>query len=243
MLSRTAAIQLGVALKHYPESSDYISPELLADNSIITPRLPLWADLLLEENPKAAKVYQILKHDRFSVVIGPGLLSNRRVIIDVVENGLVEIDWIPDPNPSPLDQIRGLIHKPEPQPCYSEYRWMLPWTTLKIRDSRSNWHPLTVNVDTGDNRELSLPPRLVKEFGLCLPDKDSFTDPDGPLETNRGEVEIFWQGRPRKVQCTQSREKNPPLVGMKLFLGNRIIIDNYNRQPVVKTARIPRPTF
>ena len=203
-------------------------------------------ELKLDGNPREVEA-EIIKPDDFSGVIGPSLLLGRRIVIDVEENGLVEIDWIPMPTrPTLLTRLTSILHRPyksKQQPS-DDYRWKLPWANLKVRDNKGVWQPRTVNVDTGDSGKLSLPPSLVEEFGLRLPDKCRVYTPCGPLDTCCGEVEIFWQGNPCTVQCVQLQEKNPPLVGMKLLRGNRITIDlSYEDmgRSFVEIAPIPQP--
>ena len=238
MLSETAAIQHGIAFRYNYDSSASIGPLPRVLSSM--PEFPIWVELFLEGNQRVVKP-KIIKADDILGVIGPSLLLNRRITIDVVEGGLVKLDWIP--KPTRLARIRNQIFKPEPQLPSLRYRHKLPWTNLSVRGRRGEWQPTTMNVDTGDNGELSLPPSLVEEFGLWLPDKCQKITPDGLFDTICGDAEIFWQGKLRTVKCIQREEKNPPLIGMELLRGNRITIDvnvdlNYV-PPRVEIARIP----
>ncbi len=214
-------------------------------NSMSTPYERI--ELKLDGNPKEVKA-EIIKPNHFPGVIGPSLLLSKRIVIDVEEDGLVEIDWIPSPiRPTPPARLLRLlrrIRKPKPQRPSEVYKckWKLPWVNIAIKDIRGEWHPVTVNVDTGDNGELSLPPSLVERFGLKLPNKCRVNTPCGPLDTCCGKVKIFWEGNPCTVQCVQLQEKNPPLIGMNLLRGKRITIDlsyDYMGQSFVEIARIP----
>ena len=198
MLSEAAAIQHGIAIRPYRDSQASIPLSPRPDKSMTYP--PFWVELQLEGTSRVVKT-KIPEDDHFAGVIGPKLLLGRRVTIDVEKNGAVEIDCIPSPNL--LARIRRRILNPE-HPLYFwewEHNWKLPWMDLVIRDGEGRWNPLTVNVDTGDSEQLSLPPSKVEEFGFRLPGRCEVGTPDGPLATSCGEVEICWQGEPIKVQC------------------------------------------
>ena len=237
MLSEAKATELDIAVRYNRDSSAFVGPMPSLDDSM--PISPHWIEVRLEGIPRVAK-NKIIRADDFAGVIGPSLLLNRRITIDVVRGGVVEIDKIP--TSSLLDRIRSLIRKHERQrPCL-EYIWQLPWTDVSIRDNRDMWRRFSANVDTGSNGQLSLPPSYVEEFRLRLPGKRQLNTPDGPIEASCGEVEICWQGKPRIVQFTQHQEDKPPLIGMKLLSGNRITIDvdvDYV-PPRVGIARMPR---
>ena len=198
---------------------------------------PYWVELQLEGYSRVVEA-QILKTDDFSGAIGPDLLLNKRITVDVVENELVEIDEIPEP--TPFDRIRGLIRRPERQWPSSEYVWNLPWTNLKVRDSAGEWQPLTANVDTGNSQQLSLPTSYVERFGLRLPGKCQVRTSDGPSDASCGDVEVVWQGSERTVRCIQWQKLDRPIIGMKLLSGKRITIDLDQCAPMVNIAPMPR---
>ena len=113
-----------------------------------------WVELKLDGNSTKEVKAEILKFNHFPGVIGPSLLLNRRIVIDIEDNGLVEIDWITRPTqPTFLTRLLRRIRKPEQQLPSLEYMWKykLPWVNLAIKDSRDKWHHITVNVDTGNN--------------------------------------------------------------------------------------------
>ncbi len=237
MLAETTAIELGIAVRYDRDSPASISPIPRLDDSMTMP--PHWVELQLEGIPRVAK-NKIIKTDDFAGAIGPSLLLNRRMTIDVVRNGVVEIDQIPAPTLP--DRIRSLILKHERQRPSPEYVWKLPWIDVAIRDSRGRWRSFSANVDTGNSEQLSLPPSCVERFGLRLPDRCWVNTPDGPINASCGEVEMFWQGSSCTVQCIEHQQEKPPLIGMKLLSGNRITIDvdvDYV-SPRVEIARIPR---
>ena len=235
MLAEATVSQHGIAIRYDYNSPASIGPILRLGNSMPMP--PHWVELQLEGIPRVVE-NKILETDDFSGVIGPSLLLNRRITIDVVRNGAVEIDWIPAP--TSLDRIRSLIRKPKRQRPSPEYIWQLPWVDMAIKDSEGRWQPFSANVDTGDSGQLSLPPSYVERFGLRLPGECRVNTPDGPFDTSCGEVEICWQGSPCTVQCIERQDINPPLIGMKLLRGNRITIDFDYLPSVVEIAPIPR---
>ena len=115
MLAETTVSQHSIAIRHDYNSPASIGPLQRSGNGIPMP--PCWVELQMEGNSRVVEV-QTLKTDDFSGVIGPTLLLNRRVTIDVVNNGAVEIDWISAS--TPLDRIRSLIRRPERQWAFSQ---------------------------------------------------------------------------------------------------------------------------
>ena len=220
MLAENTVSKHGIAIRYDYNSPASIGPALRPANSIPMP--PHWVELQLEGIPRIVED-KIVKSDDFSGVIGPSLLLNRRITIDVVKDGVVEIDCIPAP--TLLARIRSLIRKPERQRPSFEYVWNLPWTDMVIKDSKGGWRHFSANVDTGNSEHLSLPPNKVEEFGLRLPGKCWVNAPDGPFHASCGEVEICWQGSSCTIECIQHQDEKPPLIGMKLLRGNRITID------------------
>ena len=235
MLAETTASELGIGDRYNRDSPASIGPIPRLGDSM--PSSPHWVELQLEESLRVVE-HKTLKTDDFAGVIGPSLLSNQRITIDVVRNGAVEIDQIPAP--TLLDRIRSRILKHERQRPSPEYVWKLPWIDVAIRDSRGRWRYFSANVDTGNSEQLSLPPSCVERFGLRLPDKCWVNTPDGPINASCGEVEMFWQGSPCTVQCIQHQQWKPPLIGMKLLEGNRVTMDFTCARPAVEIGRIPR---
>ena len=243
MLSRAAVKQHGLALRPFADSSLKLPHVNLDDYPQSYPPLNVWVDLSLKGDPQPVKVDKIQEVDHNPIVVGPSLLTTSRVTIDVVEKGLVEIDRIP--YPTFLDSIRSSFRKSEPQLRPFNYPLDLPWTSLKIEDCEGEWQILTVNVDTGSDGELSLPPYLVDSLGLWLPGVRRLNTPDGPEDASCGKARIFRQGEPepQTVECIRREGNHPPLIGMKLFRGKRITFDIDGSAPVVKVGPIPEPTF
>ena len=229
MLAETTASELGIADRYNRDSPASIGRILRLGDSM--PML----ELQLEGISRVVEV-NIIKPNDFAGAIGPSLLLHRRITIDVVRTGAVEIDQIPPdqtPPPTLLDHVRSLILRQWPSR-------QLPRIDVAIRDSKGKWRCFSANVDTGSSEQLSLPPSYVKKFGLRLPGKCWVNTPDGRINASCGEVEMFWQGSPCTVQCIQHQQWKPPLIGMKLLEGNRVTMDFTCARPAVEIGRIPR---
>ena len=176
-----------------------------------------WVEVSLEDSPRQVGAY-VCDLPWFPGLVGPALLRNQRITVDVRRNGAVTIEKMPARGLT--TRIRSLARKPK-----RPYKWKLPWRNLAIKDSKTKWKTITVNVDTGDNGELTLPPSYVKEFGLRLPGKTWKNTSEGPREYDCGEAEICWEGERRTVKCVQHEEEKPPLIGTELLCGKRVTID------------------
>ena len=203
-------------------------------------KLPCKVKLLLEGNQRAVEA-QIVNMHEFSGVMGTNLLLNRRITIDVIENGAVEIDWIP--SPTRLERFRNLIHRPKQRRFSSDYPTILtslPWAEVTIKDSEGRRHTLWANVDSGNNGELTLPCSEVERFGYRLLERCWVDTMDGIVDASCGEVEMIWQGKSRAVQCIQRSDVDRPIIGMKLLSGNRMTVDFDGLAPIAKIAHIHR---
>lgn len=198
-------------------------------------------ELELGDTRLLASVHLLDQHP-FSGQLGTALLLNRRITLDVVENGAVNIDWTPLPRHRPgILQKLGVRKWQLPHPEYMTW-WIdsLPWMNVSIKDGAGRWRSLSATVDTGDSGELRLPSNYVERLGLKFRDKTQVQNIRGPAEESCGRVEIIWNGRKRPVHCTEHQEDIPPVVGMKLFSGNRVTIDVNHLGTAVKFSRIPR---
>lgn len=237
VLGRSTINRHGIAIGPDCSQLATIDPVDLPDTSI--PLSPFWVELLLEGYPRPVEA-EIRELHHLSGLIGTHLLQGRRITMDVVKNGTVNIDWIPAP--TRLARIRSLIRRPERQLPSLEYVWKLPWVDVAIRDSEGRCQTLSANVDTGCSEQLSLSPSYVERFGFRLLDECRVITAGGTVDVNCGEVGMFWQGGLRTVECVQRQEGHPPLIGMKLLCGNRITIefDFDYLAPAVAIAPIPR---
>ena len=145
-----------------------------------------WVEVLLEEGPREVGAH-VFSLPCFPGVVGPALLRNRRITVDVRRNGPVIIEKMSARGLT--TPIRSLARIPK-WLC----RWKLPWINAAIQDSKGRWKVISVNVDTGDNGELSLPPSYVERFGIRLSGKSGKNTPEGPREYDCGEAEICWEG-------------------------------------------------
>ena len=229
--------QYGIALRPGPDSKASIG--FLPDPGDSIEISPHWAELFLEGYSRLVET-RFLKVADFSGLIDPSSLLNRRITVDVEINGAVEIDCIPAP--TRLARIVSLFRKRKrPSPPF-EYHCNLPWTNLSVKGASGKCYPLTVNVDTGSNGELSLPPTLVERLGLRLLDRCRLRTPNGQGEYRCGEVEILWRDKSCTVECIEREDFVPPLIGTKLLRGERITIDNHvdYEPPLVRISPIPR---
>ena len=173
-----------------------------------------------------------LLHNKAKV---PGMLGTRMlrfhvVTIDVIEGGTVSIletPWRPGRHQS---SHRRKIQEYTLPPTENEEEYLewednyLPWTNLQVKDKEGYWHLVRVNIDTGDNGELTLPSSWVDKLGLTLPKRSEIDTPQRVESVNKGLARVQWRGREIEIECLQ-RDEHPPLIGMKLLLGHRIILD------------------
>ena len=242
VLESATVNRYGIALGPDRNVLATIDPAELPGNSITIS--PFWVELLLEgySQPVKAEIREVY---HLSGLIGTDFLQGRRITMDVVKDGTVNIDWIPaPPSPSFLDCLRIGFRKPK-LPYYPSQSpilpRILPWADVTIKDREGRTQTIYANVDSGDSGELTLPPSYIKSFGLMLPNKCRVITIDGEVDASCGELEIIWQGCHRTILCVQRQELDRPIIGMKLLSGNRITIDfDYVSQPVVEIAPIPR---
>ena len=79
-------------------------------------------------------------------------------------------------------------------------------------------------VDTGFDRFLTLPPRVVSELGLTFAGVNLVQLADGSEAALDGyAVTVLWDSRPRRVVAYVS--DTAPLVGMALLAGHSLCVD------------------
>ncbi len=203
---------------------------------------PQTAELFLEENPRKVSA-QTRKEHLFAGLLGTAPLLRRRITVDVVQNGEVTIDWIPEP--SLYERILRNLRTPkrqlssqEPPPSWAVLA-ALPWINITVRDSSGRFHTFGANVDTGDNGELSFPASLVNELGLRLSGTCQRYFDGGLVDVPCGEVEVVCQGHQFPGQFVQKPDVDRPIIGMELFRGHRIAIDIDFGGPPVKVHSAP----
>lgn len=192
------------------------------------PQGPETAELFLEETPRTVSAQKRKEH-LFPGLLGTAPLLRRRITVNVVEKGEVNIDWIPAP--SLYERVLRNLRTPkrqrssqEPPPPWAVVA-ALPWINLSVRDSSGRFHTFGANVDTGDNGKLSFPASLVDKLGLRLSGTCQRYFDGGLVDVPCGEVEIVWQGRQLPVRFIQKLDADRPIIGMALFRGHRITID------------------
>ena len=108
---------------------------------------------------------------------------------------------------------------------------------LAVRDANGNEHEIEAIVDTGFSASLTLPPALVRRFGLPWRTPDHVTLANGAQEM--GDVHaaaVVRDGTPRRILVDVA--DTTPLIGMALLYGYQLVIDVVEGGHVV----IRRPT-
>ena len=98
-----------------------------------------------------------------------------------------------------------------------------------------------MNVDTGDNRELNLTNDWIRKLNLVAAGEASVHTVDGLAETERGEVDILWEQRRRRVEWTRVVGDKPPTIGTELLKGKRITMYFEPHATSAEIGDIPRP--
>ena len=214
------------------------------------PVAPYTCEVLWDRAPRETSLRLLGEPTRetpFRGMLGTGLLLYHVVVLDVVEGGTVTVDNAPARS-GRRGLRRWLGRRKHQQPSlenFEEYmRWFtgnFPWTNLPVQDSQGRWWSVWVKVDTGSNGELTLPTSWVDRLGLTLPETSTIRTPDGLKSVSQGQARIKWQGKETFVDC-QRRDDVPPLIGMELFKGNRIIIDFNCPRPAIEVRRLPKST-
>ena len=222
VLGRAAVYRHDIAIAPACNAEARIDPKDLSTNSISESRF--WVELKWEENPQLVEA-KFCKLHKYSGLLGTNLLQYRRLTIDMVRNGVVNIDRVPPPtshaqHTSQFRTSKMHCHNPE-DPSLSN---KLPWEEIKIKDVDGKYHTINVNLDTGNNGELTLPPSHVRRFGFRLLNKCRVNVMGREVNASCGDVEVVWQGCHRTVQCIEREDVDRPIIGTKLLSGNQITI-------------------
>ncbi|MDE2695112.1 MAG: clan AA aspartic protease [Chloroflexota bacterium] len=95
---------------------------------------------------------------------------------------------------------------------------------LSLRGPSGRTLEVEAVVDTGFDRFLTLPPRVVTELDLAFVGLNSVQLADGSeAALDSYAVTVLWDGRPRRVVTYVSDAA--PLVGMALLAGHRLCVD------------------
>ena len=181
-------------------------------------------------------------------MLGTGLLKWRRLTMDVVEGGAVVVARIPPRRSRHAFRqwpARTSIRRPFSEDLEEYWRWIggyVPWTQIRIQGGDGQFSSKWVNLDTGNNQELSLPVRMVDKLGIKATGKCWVSTPDGLVERERCEVDVIWMGKKRQVRCVHCPDDNPPHIGMKLLKGKRVTIDFDDSMPIAGIGPLRQPT-
>ncbi len=209
------------------------------------PQGPETAELFLDETTRTVSVQRRREH-LFPGLLGTAPLLRRRITVNVVENGEVNIDWIPAPSlyERSLRKLRADKRQrssQDPPPSWAAVA-ALPWINISVRDGSGRFHTFDANVDTGDNGGLIFPTSLVDELGLRLSGSCQRYFDGGLVDVPCGKVGIAWQGRQFPVQFIQKPDVDRPIIGMALFRGHRITIDvDFGGPPVGISRALTTP--
>ena len=95
---------------------------------------------------------------------------------------------------------------------------------LVVRDAHGADHELEAVIDTGFSASLTLPPSLVRRFGLPWRTREYVALANGAQELcDLHGATIVWDGRPRRILVDVA--DTTPLVGMGLLYGYQLVID------------------
>ncbi|MXZ46218.1 MAG: clan AA aspartic protease [Chloroflexi bacterium] len=95
---------------------------------------------------------------------------------------------------------------------------------LSLRGPSGRTLEVEAVVDTGFDRFLTLPPRVVAELDLAFVGLNSVQLADGSeAALDSYAVTVLWDGRPRRVVTYVSDAA--PLVGMALLAGHSLCVD------------------
>jgi clan AA aspartic protease len=95
---------------------------------------------------------------------------------------------------------------------------------LAVREANGDEHEIEAIIGTGFSASLTLPPSLVRRFGLPWRTRDYVTLANGAQEMcDVHAATVIWDGRPRRILVDVA--DTTPLVGMGLLSGYRVTID------------------
>ena len=100
-----------------------------------------------------------------------------------------------------------------------------PRVTVSVADVTGELHPFEFLVDTGFDGDITLPLEVIQRMRLpyIRPGRAILAD---NLEREFGTygAEVSWKGRIVEVAVLQSEDR-PPLLGMGLLWGSRLVVD------------------
>ena len=201
---------------------------------------PYWIEWILETDLQQVQA-QIVERHHFSGDMGTTLLLNRRITVEVVKDGAVTVDLVPEP--TTVERIQSIVRKPKGKYLAGAYLpkpMRVPWVGMAIKDREGILRTLYANVDTGDTGWLSLPPCHVDALGLRMLGKCWVDTRKGEEEAGWGKAVIVWQGQLCTICFIQREELDRPIVGMKLLSDCRLTIDFDYLPPTVRISALRR---
>ena len=172
-------------------------------------------------------------YPEFHGVLGTGPMQNRRLAMDLEDDGLTLVGRL---NPlRPRRRIRGMERG---DPLRGA---RIPCLALDMRDARGRWVRRHVGADTGFNAEMSLPRSMIRELGLEPDGRKTVFRPQGADEVVMGTMTVAWMGQERRVEWVEQSDINPPTLGIGMMWGRRLTVDFDNPTPAARISAIPRP--
>ncbi len=205
---------------------------------------PYTLNMLWHGLPREASLRLFPGNPAFSGMLGTALLMYRVVTVDVMKGGTATVDSAPlrlkhRRTLWRLGRRKRQLPSTENEDEY--YKWSnnnLPWTNLPVQDREGKWHIVWVNVDTGNDGELSLPTSWVTRLGLTLPKESEMRTADGIKAVKYGKVKVKWRRKEKPVECRHVEDR-PPLIGMKLLEGTKVTMNFTYPRPAVEFSRVP----
>ena len=162
--------------------------------------------------------------------LGTALMDGRRLTLDARPGGILTLGplgtgWTPEIPPEFREEF-------EKAPAHR-----LPWTWARIENGRGEFAPRCLAADTGYDGELRFSPGDAARLGLEPGHLRRELTGRGRMTSPAGYTLIIWQGEERRVEWRQGWESQPPLIGMKLLRGSRLVIDFGGAKP----AAVIRP--
>ena len=103
-------------------------------------------------------------------------------------------------------------------------QYLEPVVAIPILDSHGSAHEIDYIVDTGFDGYLCLPSEFISRLGLARSGRRAMVVADGSQHTvDAYSARILLHGRSRDVLAIELGDS--PLVGMRTFVGSRLLVD------------------
>lgn len=225
----------------------FLTPDdILESHSNWRPNAPYTGELHLQGRPRQVGIRPVREHP-LNGMLGTEPLKYCYLTLEIVVGGIVIVE---NGSPPPESAQRHKRQRASAtdledylvlEDYLTRYGPNLPWAKLQVYDSKGDPKSIWANVDTGNNQELSLPSDRVSSLGLRATGKGRTHTTDGLAEADKGEAEIFWEGRKRTVEWTGVPGDKPPTIGTRLLKGKRITMYFDFSRPTADIRDIPSP--